>query len=124
MGAGGRPPLELPPCEPTFASISDDVFAGACDGEYCHGFQSPAWNLWLFAPNVEEYLLSSKAGTCPEYQLVAPGDPERSFLYLKVTLEHPPCVTERMPRGLERLPDHSIACIAQWIEGLNAAGGG
>jgi len=113
--AGHRPPLDLPPCEPTFASLTEDVFRGGCDGEYCHGSESPAWNLWLFSPKAKDYLLSYKAGSCPDYPLVAPGDPERSFLYLKVALERPPCGTEQMPRGLNRLPDHSIACVGEWI---------
>jgi hypothetical protein len=113
--AGPRPPLDLPPCEPTFASLTEDVFRGGCDGEYCHGSESPAWNLWLFAPAVKDYLVTSRAGSCRDYLLVAPGDPEHSFLYLKVARERPPCRTEQMPRGLNRLPDHSIACLKEWI---------
>jgi hypothetical protein len=121
--SGGRVPFELPPCEPTYASIHDTVFELTCNGEYCHGAQSPAWDLWLLAPDAEQYLLSYRAGTCPEYPLVSPGDPERSFLYLKVAREEPPCRTERMPRGVNRLPDHSIACIEQWIASLGDGGG-
>jgi hypothetical protein len=120
---GGRSPLDLPPCEPTFASISDTVFRGSCDGEYCHGLQSPAWDLWLLAPGAEEFLLSHRAASCPDYPLVSPGDPEHSFLYLKIAQEKPPCGTERMPRGLNRLPDHSIACIERWIVSLAADSG-
>jgi hypothetical protein len=116
----GAPSLTLPACEPTFESLRDDVFAHACDAEYCHGAVSSAWDLWLLAPDAEETLLARHAGTCPDYRLVAPGDPAASFLYLKVSAEHPPCGTERMPRGVLPLPAHSVECIRGWIESLAA----
>jgi hypothetical protein len=115
---GGAPSLELPPCEATFESLRDDVFARACDAEYCHGAVSSAWDLWLLAPDAEQTLLSRRAGTCPDHRLVVPGDPAESFLYLKVSEDHPPCGTERMPRGALPLPRHSIDCIRGWIEAL------
>jgi hypothetical protein len=45
--------------------------------------------------------------------LVAPGDPEKSYLVRK--LEGNRVVGERMPMGRPPLPPEAVAAIRQWI---------
>lgn len=112
----------LPPCEPTFASIQRNVFDIACSEGTCHGPPTPAWGLVLTDGRAFERLVGKVSGSCGEFFLVSPGKPSESFLWLKVSSDHPPC-GERMPFGGPPLPDWSRACIRDWISGLGAAGG-
>lgn len=120
-GSGARPPLALPPivCEPDLESIKTNLFAVTCDFDTCHGGSGAAWNLYLARDETEEDLLTRKAGSCPPWDFVVPGNPEQSFLWNKVFEEEPACGL-RMPWGYERLPDPVLACIREWIEGLAA----
>jgi hypothetical protein len=49
-----------------------------------------------------------------ELVLVAPGDPEKSYLLRK--LEGRKIVGERMPLGKPPLPAEMIAVIRKWVE--------
>jgi hypothetical protein len=108
------------PCEPNLPSIQANIFAIACSFEYCHG-ASAAAGLWLLDPDPERELVQAASVDCPGFVLVEPGSPENSLLYQKVTSDHPPCRTERMPYGKGRLPDAAIDCMRGWIEGLSPA---
>jgi hypothetical protein len=110
------------PCEPTLSSIQANIFVVTCGFEYCHG-ASAAAGLWLLDPVPGRELLAASVD-CPDYRLVEPGSPEKSLLFLKVTSDHPPCRTERMPFGKGRLPAPAIECIRGWITGLGASGDG
>lgn len=111
------------PCEPTLASLQASIFAVTCAAEYCHG-ASPAGGLWLLSPRVAEELVGAPSTVCLDWTLVTPGSPERSLLWQKVSTDHPPCRTERMPFGKGRLRPDALACIRGWIEGLPRDGGG
>ncbi|MCG3127487.1 MAG: hypothetical protein CHACPFDD_02347 [Phycisphaerae bacterium] len=45
---------------------------------------------------------------------VAPGKPDESLLYLKVSLDDPP-IGQRMPYGCGRLHDDQLEAIRRWI---------
>jgi len=98
---------------PTFAIIQQ-IFVDNC--VTCHTLGSDldlspgvAWaNLIGKAPPATE----SCGGT-----LVVPGDPNGSYLYEKVSSDHP-CSGVRMPRtefGSGALPECIIALVGQWI---------
>ena len=122
-GSGDSGVLGIRPCEPTLTSLRAAVFGTSCNWEYCHGEQSPAWDLWLLAPDLEQALVGAPAGTCRGWTLVVPGHPEESFLWQKLSSDHPPCRTERMPLGLRKLPPHALSCVRGWIESLAASPG-
>lgn len=111
------------PCEPTLPSIQANIFAVTCGFEYCHG-ASAAAGLWLLDPSPDHELVLAASADCPGFTLVVPGSPENSLLYQKVTSDHPPCRTERMPYGEGRLPAAAIECIRGWIAGMGENGDG
>jgi hypothetical protein len=54
----------------------------------------------------------------PDFALVKAGDPEASYLWLKVS--HTSAKGKGMPRtlfGAKKLPDEQLALIRRWIEG-------
>jgi hypothetical protein len=122
-GAGGRPSylpdLAAIRCEPTLASLQQDVFKVTCAFDSCHGSNNAAWGLTLMEPDVFELLVGRKAGVCDGWLRVVPGSPEQSLLYHKVADEKPPC-GDRMPSGLGALPASVQACFSGWIESLGA----
>jgi hypothetical protein len=111
------------PCEPTLPSIRESIFAVTCAFEYCHG-ASAAAGLWLLDPDTNRELVGAPSADCPGWALVEPGAPEHSLLWQKLSSDHPPCRTERMPYGKARLPPAALECVRGWIEGLAERGDG
>jgi hypothetical protein len=107
-----QPELDAIQCQPTLASLRDDVFAVGCSFEHCHA-NAPAFGLRLDRSDLavlEARLVNVEAVGC---------DPERSYLYRKIVDRDPPCAGDRMPHGaLGVLPDPVIACVAGWIRSL------
>lgn len=112
--------VDTPTCESSLASIQTNIFAVTCAFEYCHG-TSPAAGLWLLDPKVERQLIGVRAGVCLDWVIVEPGSPERSLLWQKISSDHPPCRSERMPYGMGRLRPEAQSCIHDWIQSLPAA---
>lgn len=108
----------LPPCEPTLASIQQNIFQLTCQWPTCHGHPTPAWGLVLVDPDVAQHLVGVASGSCPGWMRVVPGSPEQSLLYEKISSDHPPCGA-RMPWGPEILPESSIRCVRDWISSLS-----
>lgn len=108
-------------CEPTLESLAPAVFETSCTFDTCHGNNDAAWGLRLYrGPEaIAAAVIGEPAASCPGWLLVAPGDPERSFLLNKVTQSQPAC-GEIMPRGFEPLPDSVIGCLRDWITSLTA----
>lgn len=117
------PELELPPCEPTVASLREHVFGLACEESTCHGRGTPAWELMLTEEPAIMGLVGEPAVSCRPWVLVVPGRPDESFLYRKVADREPPC-GERMPWSPRILPPHALSCLREWIQGLEATDGG
>lgn len=115
-------PSQLPEgyeCEPTLESLGPAVFETSCIFDTCHGDNDAAWGL-RFTGGPEEIaaaVIGVQAGTCPDWLLVAPGEPERSLLWDKLARSMPAC-GEPMPRGIEPLPERVIDCIGDWITNL------
>ncbi len=118
-------PLTVAP--PTAVSYNEDilpVFAGTCAQLGCHatpplddpvyGGQEPAGGLAL-DPNVAYGNVVNRPSTeVPSLDRVEPGDPEHSYLYLKIT-GAPGIVGDRMPQGGPFLSDAVIALFERWI---------
>jgi hypothetical protein len=108
-------------CEPNIASIQSNVFKAACDGAGCHGSDNPAAGLDLIDTPLDRLATTSSA-LCGGWSLVVPGSPEKSLLYQKLVSSMPACGVA-MPVG-KHLPEGSAQCIADWISGMGAGGGG
>jgi hypothetical protein len=108
-------------CEPTLSSIKTTIFEVSCHFDACHGNNDAAWGLRLGEVSDEAALASMlrvPAGTCPNWLILDPGNPEGSLLLEKVANPDPECGGP-MPRGFELLPPSAVACIAEWIASLD-----
>ncbi len=120
-----------PTYEATFTSVYLDIFCDAgCTNPYCHGSRG-SWGDMDLASSIEvaySNLVSHHTGTkvpadgrdtCRESALlrVAPGSPEQSLLYLKIT-DAAPCGTHMPPAssGLPMLGPEQIDHVRRWIE--------
>lgn len=108
-------------CDPTLDSIRAGIFVTSCGWDACHGNNNAAFGLYLVenVRTVYDGLVNVKSGSCPDWVLVTPGDPDNSFLWNKITQDQPAC-GERMPRGVEPLPQAALDCVRGWIEQLSA----
>lgn len=103
-------------CTSDLGSIQETVFARSCSQQGCHSSVEPAAFLDLASPGVEQRLVGAPSATCENKVLVAPGNPDQSFLIEKMRLAMPGCGLRMPPTGA--LPAEEIACIESWIAGL------
>jgi hypothetical protein len=111
-----------PNLQPSFASIRTEIFetkdlAGRTSCVTCHTDQgrSPAGNLNLRADPYSA-LVDVNSRQKPALKLVAPGDPDSSYLIHKIE-GGPDIVQSRMPRdGPPFLTEGQILVIRRWIE--------
>lgn len=123
--ASGSAPLETG----VFAEQIRPVLDSTCAG--CHGAVGPNAGLSLGGPGISSAeviagLVNAKA-TNREYDLVEPGLPERSWLFLKASGEAASatcssgCNRESMPPAGLGFSELQLAALAQWIQ--NGASG-
>jgi hypothetical protein len=102
-------------CTPGFRI--EDLFAQSCAGQACHGDdESPAAGLDLVTPGFAERMIHTPSRICSWMNLVEPGDPESSFLYVKVTDPPLTCGDPMPPVGF--LTNNQVRCVSDWIESL------
>lgn len=97
--------------DPTLSSIQSNIFSMRCHA--CHNEQSRDGNLDLSSDGVHDRLVGVKATADPEWTLVTPGEPEKSFLYVKIT-NPGQGQGDLMPPGFQ-LPQSEVDTIEQWI---------
>ncbi len=102
-----------PNCDATLESIRSSIFVQSCGSPLCHGGDDPAGQLNLVDGDIDVRLAGVNAGTCDGWQLVVPGKPEESLLWLKLYSDSPPC-GDPMPLGTF-LPATQLACVRDWI---------
>ena len=111
-----------PNLTPTFNSIQQEIFqstdqAGRAACVSCHRGVIPNINL-NFSSGVDSYalLVNVPSRERPDLMIVAPGDPERSYLIHKLE-GRPGIVGLQMPRnGPPYLTAGQIQVIKRWIE--------
>ncbi len=111
-----------PALTPTFASIQQEIFfttdhAGrnACVNCHTNVGRSPAGGLNL-ASNAYANLVNVPSRQRPDLKLVAPGDPENSYIVLKLE-GRPGIVGLRMPRNTGPfLTSGQMLIVKRWIE--------
>lgn len=113
-------PAAHPSVEPTLASLREQLFVPACTFSACHGDAAIA-GLDLRSSDLHTALLEHTVLANTDLPLVAPGDPEGSYLYHLLSRCDP---TDRdgdpvahMPRNAPILLDDGIvATLRTWIE--------
>lgn len=115
-GCGARVP-EVPPSEPiSYAAHLEPLVIARCLG--CHEAEAPEADLVLEAGRGYDALVGPRSVQKPSMVLVAPGDPEASYLWLK--LQHRAPHGQGMPRtltGTKRLRPDELELYRRWIEG-------
>ncbi len=97
-----------------FAAIQDDIFTPNCAMK-CHGGGGAPESLRLDAPNAFASLINVPSRENSEILRVRPGDPENSYLYMKLVPADARRVGGRCPPGGPYLDATQIEAIRQWI---------
>jgi hypothetical protein len=114
-------PADTPPStDATLSKVRDTLFVSTCQFSSCHGGGSAVAGLDLAATDLHAELLDHVVEANTELPLVAPGDPEGSWLY-QVVAECRPTdaagnVAPHMPLNSPRLADPGlVAALREWI---------
>ena len=102
----------------TTAEITEDVFSKSCAFSSCHSSAASASaGLSLHDEEAVQSMLNRPAEQSPETMLVAPGDPENSYLIQKMKGFQLAEGTDSMPPGTT-LCDGKIHLVEVWISNL------
>ena len=104
---------ETGPLRPTLGSIQGRVFNRTCGGSNCHLDVIKESGLSLKPGESHRSLVNAPSAQIVGVRLVAPGDPEASYLVRK--LEGRGLVGDRMPLGKSPLTREEIDVIREWI---------
>jgi len=114
--AGNGPPPA--PTNSSFDSIQQTIFNVRCLNSGCHNVTDRAGDLVLDAGTSYAALIEvapfNPAAHAAELRRVAPGNPEQSFLLIKLTGPGPAEGT-RMPQSAAPLSEDDIARVRAWI---------
>ena len=98
----------FPPDSTTFSFIQENVFNLSCALSGCHkDLEFPN----LSAGHAYANIVNVPSST--EFKLIAPGNPDSSYLYIKITTGSG---LNRMPRGRPPLLASTIEAVRKWIE--------
>jgi hypothetical protein len=107
------PPDAVADATPSLGLLRRDLFLPACSFSACHGPETPAAGLDLASAGLRERLLAHRRTGLP---LVAPGDPDGSWLYRKVSRCAPAEGESHMPlNDPALLPPSLVARLRDWI---------
>jgi hypothetical protein len=104
--------------QPTFSSIQTNVFAG-CATPSCHSTFANRGNMILEHDSAYANLVGVPAFNDSAAHAgllrVKPGDPDHSFLYVKISGQPPAAEGVRMPNSSFPLDAETISAIRTWI---------
>lgn len=101
--------------QPTLSSIQQNVFTPSCALSGCHAPPAPQLGQDLSPGSSYTSLVNVSSVERPELYRITPGDPNGSYLYMKIT-EASGILGSRMPQGAAPLPPDAILAIRTWIE--------
>lgn len=110
-------PLESGGLEPTLASIQSEIFDRSCALSGCHAGPNPQLGLDLTAGNARQSLVGVSSVEVPSVQRVDPGNPDDSYLIIKLEGNDSRMVGGRMPLNQAPLDGNELATIREWIVG-------
>jgi hypothetical protein len=108
-------PVQPEQLVPTFPSIQSNIFNLNCALSGCHIGSNPAGGLNLSEGIAYGNLVGVSSQEVSALQRVNPGDPDNSYLVIKLEGTDSRLQGERMPRGREPLTQEQINVIRQWI---------
>lgn len=109
-----------PALDPTLSNVKDVVFTPSCAFNGCHGAASQAAGLDLQSDGLAARLLGHTVKAATSLPLVAPGDPEGSWLYQRVSrcnaVNDNGSTVANMPLNAPfLLNDGAVAMVREWI---------
>jgi hypothetical protein len=116
LGCEHAPPLEVGDA-PTFTDIQATIFNTSCAFSQCHAGSNPPpppQGLNLSAGQAYANLVGVPSQEQPSLNRIEPGDPDNSYLYLKITGD-PSISGQRMPLTGGPLSDAQIQLVRDWI---------
>lgn len=99
----------------TFTEVQDRIFMPSCALSGCHGNGSASAGMNLDPGNAYGNIVDVPSSERPELDRVEPGDPDASYMYLKVTGD-PSISGGRMPLGRDPLSQELVDLLRGWIE--------
>lgn len=111
-------PADTLSAKATFSEIQDSVLTPSCASALCHrGTPSPYTPLSLEDGQSWGNLVNRPASQAPSILLVNPGQPEASYLMLKMlgTVGSAGSVSTRMPPNAPILPSDQVEAVRAWI---------
>jgi hypothetical protein len=115
VGCGARVPEVSASGPVSYAAHLEPLVIARCLG--CHEAEEPEAELLLEAGRGYAALVGARSVQAPSMVLVSPGEPEASYLWLK--LEHRAPHGKGMPRtltGSKKLPPAELELYRRWIE--------
>jgi hypothetical protein len=104
-------PNNSPTGEATFSFVQENILDRSCALSGCHtDSEYPNLSAGQAYGNIVNGLSSS-----PDQPLINPGDPDNSYLYLKL-VNADGIFGSRMPKSSPPLSDELIAAVREWIE--------
>ncbi|RMG17677.1 MAG: hypothetical protein D6729_08425 [Deltaproteobacteria bacterium] len=108
--------------EPTYESISSNILRGCAASKSCHAADNLIGEVVLDPATAYPTLLNQETKDLPGWKYVVPGDPDSSYLYLKITGDYVQACAqegvadcgERMPLNGE-LPQAALDAVRDWI---------
>lgn len=112
-------PATATPRVPTLAELQDDIFTPRCASQFCHSQQVRAGGLVLEAGAAWAQMVgvasANEAARQRGWLRVAAGDPDASFLTVKLEGPSEAALGSRMPLGANALTAAEVAAVRQWI---------
>lgn len=108
-------PLGANDTTPTLSNVQTNIFNTSCAVSGCHRGSSAPHGLDLSVGNAHGNLVNVESGGVPNLLRVDPGDPDDSYLVMKLE-GHSDIVGARMPLGGPYLSEEQIQLIRTWIE--------
>lgn len=108
------PPIDPPDPSATFSRVQREIFTPTCAVAGCHDRFGRSENLLLAQGEAYGNLVGVPSTQIPLTPRVTPNDPERSYLYRKVTGASGILGT-RMPQAGPNLSEAHLKLIRDWI---------
>ncbi|MBN2365399.1 MAG: hypothetical protein EH225_05455 [Calditrichaeota bacterium] len=108
------PVEQEPPSQATFNNIQTSIFNQSCALSNCHAGSSAPFGLDLSAESSYNNLVNVASQEVPSLLRVDPGEPDSSYLVLKVEGASG-IIGQRMPIGGNPLSAEQINLIREWI---------
>lgn len=111
-------PFEVDADEPTLDAVQQSVFNSSCAVSGCHLGSAAPLGLDLSEGEAEDNLVDVDSRQNPTFKRVAPGNPDDSYLVMKI--EGDSRITgQRMPAGgRPALSNDQIQLVRDWISAL------